>query len=226
MTVDATPALRLDGARIDGPALHLVLAPGELALVRAGSRPAMRALTDLCCGLTPATEGRVEVLGQDWASLREDARRLLRGRIGVVCADGGWAPHLSVAESVLVAALAHRVAPREELRERAATLCRRFGLPGLPLGRPRELREADLARAACARAFLAQPALLILEEPIHGEAMSDLWLPLLNAITAAHGAACLWLTTSQAVLADPAIPAQARLRLTAMGLEQPRRLAA
>jgi phospholipid/cholesterol/gamma-HCH transport system ATP-binding protein len=228
MSRAANPVLELEAARApgEGAAFDLALFPGELALVQAGDPAQIRAFTDLCCGLLPAAEGVVRVFGGDLAALAPEALRALRARIGVVPLEGGWAPHLSVAESIILPALAHRLAPEAELRERAAELCRRFGLPGLPLDPPEGLGAAELARAACARAFLGRPLLLLLESPLRGDAVPDLRQPLLEAIAAAREAGCLWLTTSLSVWSDRAIPARRRYRLGASGLTRVQRLAA
>lgn len=228
MTTERDVVLELAGARATRGAVpcDLAVAAGELVLLQAPDRALMTQFTDLCCGVLPAAEGAVRLLGQDFASLPADAARRLRARIGVVSADGGWAPHLPVAEGILLPALFHRLAPRDVLIERAAELCRRFGLPGLPLDPPRALSEEELARAACARAFLGRPELILLESPLRGGTLADLRLPLLEAIAAARDAACLWLTASASVWADRAIPARRRFRLTPQGLQPLRRMAA
>jgi phospholipid/cholesterol/gamma-HCH transport system ATP-binding protein len=112
------------------------------------------------------------------------------------------------------------------LREAAADLSRSFGLPGLPLVRPEALTAIDLARAACVRAFLGEPRLLILESPVQGQ-FADLVSPLLNALAAARdrGAAAIWLTRGDFVWTDRSFPATARLRLAERGLTLPRQAA-
>jgi phospholipid/cholesterol/gamma-HCH transport system ATP-binding protein len=106
-----------------------------------------------------------------------------------------------------------------ELRDRATALCCAFGLPGLPLVRPGELAASDLARAACVRAFLGDPALVLLESPVQGR-FTNLMPPLLNALAAARdrGAAAIWFTRSDLVWRDPSVPATMRLRLGERGL--------
>ena len=83
----------------------------------------------------------------------------------------------------------------------------------------------DLARAACIRAFLCDPLLVLIESPLEGQS-EGLAAPLVNAALAAcnHGAAALWLTPGDAVWADRSAPV-ARLRLSEQGLSQVRRIA-
>src|SRR5690606_28019534 len=104
-------------------------------------------------------------------------------------------------------------------RERAARLCRHFGLPGMPLGRPAAFSPLELARAGCARALLCDPLLLVLETPLQAR-YSDLLMPLLNAIAElrTRGGAAMWLTRNDRIWSDPSFPATHRLRLTAHGL--------
>lgn len=228
MSAVQEPVLELKGARAgdDAWAFDLEVLPGELVLIQANDPEQIRAFTDLCCGAVLPREGQVRLLGRDLAELLPEDLRALRARIGVVPIDGGWAPHLSVAESILLPALFHRLASHAELSERAAELCRRFGLPGLPLGRPETLTGPDLMRAACARAFLARPALLLLESPLRSDTVPDLRLPLLDALANARETACIWLSTSLSIWADRAMPAQRRYRLGAAGLQRVQRLAA
>ena len=209
-----TPVLEMPG---------LVLHPGEIALVLAVEREPMAALTERCCGLRPQEPGEVRFLGEDWDALRADAADRLRARIGAVTLEGGWPPQLSVADSVILPAIHHRLLDREAAVERASDLCCRFGLPGLPLAGPAALDEDDLARAALARALVGRPDLLILERPLRETAAPQPLGPLLDAIAAGRHAATLWMTGSAALWSGSAIPATRRYRLGLRGLEEWRR---
>ena len=117
-------------------------------------------------------------------------------------------------------------ASRAELHDEATRLACAFGLPGLPLDRPADLSPRDLARAACVRAFLGRPRLVLLESPVSGQ-HTELTAPLLNAIAGARsrGAAAIWLTRSDLVWRDHSIAASQRLRLGEHGLAPARRAA-
>jgi phospholipid/cholesterol/gamma-HCH transport system ATP-binding protein len=201
------------------PVYSLRLAPGDLALVDAADAEQSTQFGDICCGLVPLAEGSVRFLGRDWTTLPDDFAAALRGRIGRVFTSGGWVEFLDVDANILLPQLHHTRHNARDLRERAADLACRFGLPGLPLGRPSDLSPRDLARAACVRAFLGDPVLLLLEYPVSGQ-FSDLKAALLDLIAAAraHGTAAIWLTRSEFVLRDHAFPANRRWRLDATGL--------
>ncbi|NKE44276.1 ABC transporter ATP-binding protein [Roseomonas frigidaquae] len=189
--------------------VELALAPGDLALVHAEDPGMARALAMLCTGLVKLASGQVRFLEQDWAALPRVPAQALRGRIGIAPGDGGWLPHLTVAEGMLLARRHHDDTPDAELRAEAAELCRLFGLDGLPLAHPAELTRTDLARAGCARAFLGAPDLILLESPLDRETADMLAEPLLAALAPARarGAAALWSTRSRRAWDQPGFPA-------------------
>ena len=119
--------------------------------------------------------------------------------------------HLSVDENILLATAHHTSKPLSRIEDESATLARAFGLPGLPRGLPGKMRRSDLARAACVRAFLNDPRLLILETPTDGPNAS-LMSVLVNMAAAARrrGAAVLWTTAEARVWSDPALRPTAR----------------
>jgi phospholipid/cholesterol/gamma-HCH transport system ATP-binding protein len=219
--------LRLDGARpqdddpspLEAP-IDLVLEPGELALVHARDHGMARAMTELCAGVPALAEGRLELFGEDVATLPRAAAEALRGRIGVGPGEDGWLPHMSMEESLLLARRHHGARDLVAVRAEAEALVRHFGLDGIPRASPHELSRLDLARAGCARAFLGTPELLLLESPLDAEAADTLVEPLRRRldVALAGGAAAVWITRSHRAWSDPDFPAQHRLRLHRRGL--------
>lgn len=227
------PVLELDHALaaqspddLPAPALTLQLMPGDLALVEARSAAAAAWMADLCCGIVPLAEGTACFLGRDWDAMPADYAAALRGRIGRVFANGAWVGFVDTAANILLPQLHHSREKSEDLRDQATRLACGFGLPGLPLEYPRDLAPIDLARAACVRAFLGDPALLLLESPLQGQ-FEELLTPLLDALAGARqrGAAAIWLTRSDLVWSDHSVPANHRFRLRERGLV-PARLSA
>ena len=222
----SVPILELSAARPrheagDAPvaAVDLCLLSGEFALVDSRHSGQVAWLADLCSGLLPLAAGRVRFLGRDWSAMPWDYAAALRGRIGQVFRSGGWIGSVDVATNILLPQLHHTRDDPSGLRERAVALSCAFGLPGLPLVRPLELVASDLARAACVRAFLGDPELILLESPVQGRFIT-LIAPLLNALAAARdrGAAAIWFTRSDVVWRDPSFPVTHRLRLGERGL--------
>ena len=206
--LDLRAARPAPGASPIQGAVALTLAPGELALVHADDPGMARALALLCAGLVKLASGQVQFLAQDWATLPRQPAQALRGRIGLAPGDGGWLPHLTVAEGMLLARRHHDTTPDAALQVEADALCRLFGLNGLPRRNPAELSRVELVRAGCARAFLGTPALILLESPLDRETADLLAEPLLVALGAARarGAAALWSTRSRRAWDTPGFP--------------------
>jgi len=211
--LDAVPAA--GSSPLAGP-ISLRLGAGELAVVDAPDRGMARALVELCTGLVPLSSGEVRFLGTAWGGLQRREAEALRGRIGLAPDDGGWMPYLSVEEGMLIGQLHHGTRAREELEAEAARLLRLFGVEEIPQGRPYAVDPMDLTRAACARAFLGQPDLLLLESPQNQEIADMLVDPVLAALAEARGrgAAAIWTTRSRRAWEDPDFPATQRLSLT------------
>jgi phospholipid/cholesterol/gamma-HCH transport system ATP-binding protein len=198
---------------------ELDLYGGDLTLINL-ERPRFGSiLADACCGLHPAAAGSIYFLGKNWDMLPSDTANALRGRIGRVFTAGNWIDRMTLLENILLPQLHHTRRMFSELRAEAAQLAQHFGLPGLPAGLPDEVIRADHQRAACIRAFLGQPSLILLEEPTFG-AYPEIIPPLINAIRKARerGAAVIWLTLEDQVWNDSLLPATYRYRLTARKL--------
>jgi phospholipid/cholesterol/gamma-HCH transport system ATP-binding protein len=230
---NAAQILQINEAEPEPGAVDLPLIPfsldlsaGELALIEARNPLWAAQFADLCSGLIPLARGSVRFLGRDWAALPEILAAALRGRIGRTHGFGAWIGFAGVDRNILLPQLHHSRRSADALLEEAAELARFFGLPGLPLVRPEALAAADLARAAAVRAFLGEPRLVLLENPVQGQ-FTDLVAPLLNALAAARdrGAAAIWLTGSDLIWNDRSFPATQRLRLTERGLATLRRAA-
>lgn len=168
------------------------LDPGDLLLVRIERENERLPLADAAEGLAPSTEGSVTFLGEDWRDMSADHAAAQRGKVGRVFEDEGWISNLTVDENIVLSQRHHTQRSEEDILDEALKLARLFGLPGLPVGRPAGVRRPDLRKAACIRAFLGQPALIILERPSRGDPVT----PLENAVRAARerGAAVLWTT--------------------------------
>ena len=192
---------------------------GDLALVNL-ERPRFGSiLADACCGLHQAAEGAIFFLGKDWSLLPSNTANALRGRIGRVFTFGNWINRLTLLENILLPQLHHTSRKFTELRNQAVHLAEHFGLPGLPTGLPDDAMRTDHQRAACIRAFLGQPSLILLEEPTFG-VYPEILPPLINAIRNAcdRGCGVIWLTLEDHIWNDPLLPATHRYRLTARKL--------
>jgi molybdate transport system ATP-binding protein len=107
--------------------------------------------------------GEVDVLGERW---QDDARGVFlpvhRRRVGYVFQDAALLAHLSVAENLDYG----RVRAPEPGRVDRAWVVRELGLEALLARAPRTLSGGERQRVAIAQALLAQPKLLLLDEPL------------------------------------------------------------
>jgi len=119
-----------------------------------------------------------------------------------------------VDQNIMLSQRHHTLRREQDIMEEALKLARVFGLPGLPRGRPGNMRRWDLRKAACIRAFLGQPAFILLEQPVRG-VYADLMAPLLNAAQSARkrGAAVLWTITDPRIWNNSGIRATTRARM-------------
>jgi phospholipid/cholesterol/gamma-HCH transport system ATP-binding protein len=211
LSVDSVRLALTDGERV---AADLRLQPGALALAFSDDPPASAPLIDALCGLAQPEAGTIRVLGHAWPTLAGDRANALRGRIGTIATDPVFPRHLGVGESTVMGPLFHSRRPEAEILATAARLARTFGLPGLPLGGPDDLGRDELIRAACVRALLGAPDLLIVDET-PGALPPALDGALVNALrgVCARGGAVLWLTGEPARNAEPRFPATKRLEL-------------
>lgn len=144
--------------------VSFALAAGEFAWLLGASGAGKSSLLRLMQLSLRATEGQVEVLGQDVARLRREALPALRRRIGVVFQDDRLLPHLSARENV---ALPLRIQGVTEGRLAADVdeMLRWVGLDHRAEDPPDILSGGERQRLAIARAIVARPALLVADEP-------------------------------------------------------------
>jgi len=196
--------------------LSLSVYSGDLVLIRLARLQQTSTLADTCAGIIQPDAGAVYFLGRNWSELPPDQANALRGRIGRVFRTGNWINHLSLMENILLPQQHHSRRPVRQLRDEAGQLAQQFGLPGIPLDLPGDIPAADLQRAACVRAFLGQPALILLEEPTAGIYL-EVISALMDSIREARerGAAVIWLTQKNLIWNDQTLPVTQRYRLVA-----------
>lgn len=220
----ALEAARGDGEHLPQVPFDLALAEGDFALVETPGPRRAAAFADLCMGLVPLVAGRASFLGRDWSLVPADHADALRGHVGRLFHLPLRADTPDVAARVLLGRMHHTRIPEAALRAEAASLAQRLGLPGLPAGPARLLAEPDLLRAACVRAFVGGPRLIVLELPMATQQDGLLSALLeLGAEARGNGACVMWLAANGPALRSRSITPTHRLRLSDAGLAVARR---
>jgi putative ABC transport system ATP-binding protein len=143
----------------------LEVAAGELLVVRGPSGSGKTTLLNLLGGLDRPTSGSVWLGDSELTALGERAvLTARRERIGYVFQSFGLVPVLSAAENVEVPLRLRRTAPAERA-ERVAAALDAVGLAGHAKQRPYELSGGQQQRVGIARALVADPELLLADEP-------------------------------------------------------------
>ena len=145
---------RFDNGHLALDSVSLAVQPGEILGIVGGSGCGKSTLLRLMCGLAPPTTGCV------WFG--DDPVTAPRAEIGVVFQEPRLMPWLSIADNV---AFGLTDLPRAERRKRAEAVLERVGLARFATSLPRELSGGMAQRAAIARALVAKPSVLLLDEP-------------------------------------------------------------
>jgi putative ABC transport system ATP-binding protein len=153
--------------KVDVPALRgvdLRVQPGEFLAIVGPSGSGKSTLFHIIGGLAPPTSGRVQVAGQDLASLTEGGRTRLRKRtVGFVFQKFNLLPNLTARDNIAVARYISgaKGPPGPEFQE----LLRVLGIDQRLDHKPNALSGGEQQRVAIARAIVNHPAILLADEP-------------------------------------------------------------
>jgi putative ABC transport system ATP-binding protein len=138
---------------------------GEFVAVMGPSGCGKSTLLHLIAGLDRPTEGRVLLDGEDLNRLSDDALTALRRRrIGLVFQFFNLIPVLTALENVALPLLLDGVRP-QDARRQAVEWLTRLGLADRLHYRPDQLSGGQQQRVAIARALVAEPDLVLADEP-------------------------------------------------------------
>ena len=145
--------------------INLQLAAGEFLAVMGPSGCGKSTLLHLVGGLDRPTSGRVLLNGRDLAELNDTALTELRRRqIGFVFQFFNLIPVLSAVENAALPLILDGLKPALA-QARAKAWLERLALPDRLNHRPDQLSGGEQQRVAIARALVAEPVLLLADEP-------------------------------------------------------------
>lgn len=152
-----------------GP-LHL--AAGQTVFLHGPSGCGKSTLLGLLAGVLSPQQGRVSLLGQDWAALKSGQRDSFRAdHVGVIFQQFNLLPYMSVLDNVTLpcrfsALRRGRCQDAGGPEASAQHWLQRMGLTAELWGRPAAaLSVGQQQRVAAARALMGQPELILADEP-------------------------------------------------------------
>jgi len=159
------------GYELGGPRLPVLrgvdvtVRPGEIVAVVGRSGSGKSTLLHLGGGLAAPDQGDVLLEGESLSSMSTRGRAIVRRRrIGFVFQAFHLLPGLDVIENVSMPLLLNGES-RQRAHDRARPLLESVGLGDRATHLPSELSGGELQRAAIARALVADPALVLADEP-------------------------------------------------------------
>lgn len=167
----SVPALQVARATKDYGRLRalddvtLRVKPGQLVVLLGPSGCGKTTLLRVVAGLEPLSGGTIQIAGRE---MNRGPSLLVppdRRPVGMVFQELALWPHLSAEENVSFP-LAARGVKAAERRRRARELMQILDLEELGARRPAELSGGERQRVALARALIAEPKLLLLDEPL------------------------------------------------------------
>jgi putative ABC transport system ATP-binding protein len=145
--------------------VSLTLAPGESVALIGPSGAGKSTLLSLLGLMDVPSEGEVILAGKPTNTLSDAARSNLRGHeIGFVFQSFNLIAELNAWQNVALP-LKYLGVSRRERRERALDMLSRVGLADRAEHRPAELSGGQEQRVAIARALIAEPSLVLADEP-------------------------------------------------------------
>ena len=144
--------------------LDFTLSEGSFYFLAGASGAGKTSLLKLLYLAQRPTRGRIRLFGHDLADAAREELPPLRRRIGVVFQDFRLIRHLSAFDNVALP-LVLRGMRRGEAARRVRPVLERLGLGARGTALPGELSAGEQQRVGIARAVVAEPRLLVADEP-------------------------------------------------------------
>jgi putative ABC transport system ATP-binding protein len=145
--------------------LNLTVKPGEIVLLTGPSGSGKTTLLTLIGALRAMQHGSCTVLGQELMGASEAHRVALRRRIGFIFQSHNLLGFLTARQNVAMALELDPITTEKQRLVRADEILRAVGLGEHLKSLPANLSGGERQRVAVARALVAEPGLILADEP-------------------------------------------------------------
>ena len=157
---------------------------GEFVFVTGASGAGKTTFLKLLYGAERADRGHVVVIGRPMGELRPRQLPELRRRIGVVYQDFKLIPYKNIFQNIALPLRINGMAERE-VKQRVWSVLKQVGLTTKVETLPPMLSGGEQQRVALARALVAEPTILLADEPT-GNLDPTLTMPIMGLLKEAH----------------------------------------
>ncbi len=148
--------------------LNLKITPGKSTVIVGRSGSGKSVLLKLMMGLLRPDSGKVVLFGQDLDSLNAREIIAVRKRMSMMFQNYALLDSLSVEDNIGFSLIANTKMPRTEVLDLARGLIDILGLSGFGRALPAELSGGMRKRVSLARALIANPEVVLFDEPTTG----------------------------------------------------------
>ena len=155
-----------DKVILDG--ISFTLLPGRMKIIMGASGAGKSTILRLILGLLKADAGRIWVEGQRVDDMSETDLMKVRANLGMVFQEGALFDSITVGENVAYRLLEDNQLDEADIDERVHEMLGFVGLADFAHRMPSELSGGQRRRVAVARALVAQPRIMLYDEPTTG----------------------------------------------------------
>ena len=182
--------------------ISIKIETGDFVAMAGPSGSGKTTMLNMIGGLTRPSQGQISIGDQEITEMSDkDLAQLRLERIGFVFQSYNLLPVLTALENAEFTLLLSGI-PKDERRKRVLELFNKIGLSGLEDRKPGKLSGGQQQRVAVARAVVANPALILADEPtanLDAKASADL-LDVMERLNQDHGTTFLFSTHDPRVM--------------------------
>jgi putative ABC transport system ATP-binding protein len=145
--------------------VDLNIYPGEIVILTGPSGSGKTTLLSLIGGLRSVQKGSLKILGQELQGIGKRQLTKVRKQIGFIFQHHNLLKCLTAYGNVRMSLKLHPEIPKPEYRQRAFAMLEAVGLGAHMNSYPEKLSGGQQQRVAIARALVAQPKLVLADEP-------------------------------------------------------------